>query len=491
MLGKEDSLLKKALGNLQTTTADEALRRQKYEINKKVVSQVRLQTDHDNLQVQPNIDGQADNQRPLPIQSCKSFTVDLNKLQVPSQCGGQSLLDVIQEQCRIRNINIKMDNLDDLDDLTDMSTASFTTVVAAVAGQHAVDDTACTGGTKAEFVPVYNNSSYSEKRVLAICYSTNGETELRVDNLLIHPKTRMTCLSRQGSRPKTALQATEISSTVATEMKEATPAEFTQLQKSSCLVAFVEFAPEVVYSFDNDDRNSMSTCSLYRGSPGSETPSPYSVIGQGSEAKDHSVTIHETAPMIVRNIDVYAIAAMVVNIPAADISTLPPNVGRTIGDLMQARAKELNDFYWPHRKPSEYDALSEPLLRIASKYKDIGQRAVPSGANPHTQLGKALEDLCKAIQACEIDRTLVARTKDALRQAIAALEAQQDDTEKQAFNKYAGDKTIIKTVLHQLEWYLPPLQMALATQHMLLGSGAASAADDRRGVQLSVSNFEF
>lgn len=335
------SLLDMAMNSLNRDASQEK-RRKIFAANQQAVGDI-LKTSANtvgNLQIKPNINGEADSQSPQPLRPSDSFEIELGKLSLPHQCGAGTLRDAIERLCRENNIqtNGKTD------------TATFTSVVTALAGQHAENDADCTGVTKAEFVPVFKSMT-AEQRVLVLCYSLNGETKLRVDHLKVGGS--MTCLGR-GSRSSTALQAIEIPNVLAAEMREDRPELFAQLQQNACIVAFVEYDLEPAYSANSfgmfgtrglggglDDFPSYGG-----GTKGISGVSAYSVIGQGSQAQDHSVSVSERGQRKLGKIHVFQIGAMVVN---TNGQALIPAQCENIADLMRARANELNNFYLPYK----------------------------------------------------------------------------------------------------------------------------------------------
>ncbi len=369
-----NTLLETAINSLNEDAAKER-RCHIFDVNQQAVGTISKVSTNTvgNLQIKPNINGEADSQVLQPIKFSDSFEIELNKLPLPNQCGVGTLQDAIQRLCRENNIQ------------TDgkIDTATFTSVVTALAGQHAEDDVECVSVTKAEFVPVFNSIN-DEKRVLALCYSLNGETKLRVDHIKVRGS--MTCLGRQ-SCSSSALQAIEIPNLLATDLKENNPELFTQLQKNACLVAFVEYdliQPEPIYCANSftmfatrggsvmrgDDRAMArggledSFLSSNIGGDVFKGVSAYSVIGQGSQAQDHSFSIYECGERKLSNIHVFLVGAIVVN---TNQQVLVPAQCENIASLMQERANELNNLYLPY-KTYKFRNFTEEMATHVQKF---------------------------------------------------------------------------------------------------------------------------
>ncbi|MEO7049841.1 MAG: hypothetical protein ABI091_31340, partial [Ferruginibacter sp.] len=350
-------------------------RRKIFDANQQAVSSILKVSANTvgNLQVKPNINGEADSQALQPVKFSDSFEIELSKLSLPNQCGVGTLRDAIQRLCQENNIQT--------DEKID--TATYTSVVTALAGQHAESDADCASVTKAEFVPVFNSMN-DEKRALVLCYSLNGETKLRVDHLKVRGS--MTCLGRKSSS-SSALQAIEIPNLLAAEMREDRPELFAQLQKNACLVAFVEYdliQPQPVYAANSSSMFATRGGPVMRGGDmgmtrggfdesfsssatrggGSKGVSAYSVIGQGSQAQDHSSSVYESGQRKLRKIHVYLIGAIVVN---TNEQALVPAQCENIANLMQARANELNNFYLPY-KTYKFHNLTAEMESYTQKY---------------------------------------------------------------------------------------------------------------------------
>lgn len=330
-----------------------------------------------NLQIKPNIHGESDSQPLQPLTQSESFEIDLNKITLPIQMGGGNLHDLIQRLCK--QYHIEMDSNEN------MHRALFVPVVTALAGQHAKEDTDCDDVTKAEFVPVFS-STWTEKRVLAISFSLNGETGLRID--LMKVKGNMTCLGRE-SQASTALQAIEIPNQLAMQLQDEKPEVFTQLQKNACLVAFVEFdliPPRLTHeTWRGTVLGAEPTRGMTRGGSGEETThgmskgvSAYTVIGQGSHTQDHSQSTTETGTRRLTKISVYVVGAMVVNTNEQELSFEQAN---TVGKMMQMRAQELGSQYQAC-KVYTFSELNTDLNRYLQKnnvntsYTDIFEHAM-------------------------------------------------------------------------------------------------------------------
>ena len=301
-----------------------------------------------NLQVKPSIKGETDSQVEQALASGDTYEIDTRKIAV----GSATLKDTLQRLCSEYQIAVPVDKID---------AVSCTFVVTALAGQHAKEDADCLDTTFAEFVPVYRSEDRL-KHVLAVSYSLNGETGLRLDNILVQPRTAMTCLGRHSESPNKALRAIEIPALMAEEVGRDRPDLFVQLQKQACLVAFIEY--------DLQDRTPVYEGFTARGGAGGEEPvmrgarggkgiSAYSVIGSGSATQDHSRTVTESGTRRLSKISVYLVGAIVIN-TAQQVLTKPEC--EKIHSLMKARAKELGDLYLP-LKIYTYDHLIADLER--------------------------------------------------------------------------------------------------------------------------------
>jgi hypothetical protein len=369
------SLLDMAMISLNIDAAKEK-RRKIFDANQLAVGNILKVSSNTvgNLQIKPNINGEADSQALQPVKFSDSFEIELSKLSLPNQCGAGPLRDVIGRLCHEHSIQT--------DEKID--TATYTSVVTALAGQHTESDADCASVTKAEFVPVFNSMN-DEKRALVLCYSLNGDTKLRVDHLRVRGS--MTCLGRKSSS-STALQAIEIPNLLAAEMREDKPELFEQLQKNACLVAFVEYdliQPQPTYATSSSSMfttrggpvmrgvdmgmtrggfNESFSSSATRGGGGSIGVSAYSVIGQGSQAQDHSSSVYESGQKKLKKIHVYLIGAIVVN---TNEQTLVPAQCENIAKLMQARANELNNLYLPY-KTYKFHNLNAEMEDYVKKY---------------------------------------------------------------------------------------------------------------------------
>lgn len=373
MDSRSSNLLDMAMSSLNIDAAKEK-RRKIFDANQQAVGNILKVSANTvgNLQIKPNINGEADSQALQPVKFSDSFEIELSKLSLPNQCGVGTLRDAIQRLCQENNIQS--------DEKID--TATYTSVVTALAGQHAESDADCASVTKAEFVPVFNSIN-DEIRVLVLCYSLNGETKLRVDHIKVRGS--MTCLGRK-SGSTSALRAIEIPNLLAAEMREDRPELFAQLQKNACLVAFVEYdliQPQPVYAASSSmfatrggpvmrggdigmtrggfDESFSSSATRGGGSKG---VSAYSVIGQGSQAQDHSSSVYESGQRKLRKIHVYLIGAIVVN---TNEQALVPSQCENIANLMQARANELNNFYLPF-KTYKFHNLTAEMESYVQKY---------------------------------------------------------------------------------------------------------------------------
>ena len=382
---RHGSLLDMAMNSLIINSTTQ--KRQKiFESNQQAIENIRNITGHtaENLQIKPNINGEAELQAVQPVKFSESFEIELSKISLPAQCGAGTLRDQIQRSCNEYDIQFDA-NID---------TATYTSVVTALAGQHAETDVDCAGVTKAEFVPVFNSRN-TEKRALVLCYSLNGETKLRVDHLKVnYTKDNITCLGRQSKSPS-ALQAIEIPNLLAAEIQEDNPEMFTQLQKNACLIAFVEYdliQPQHYYPAGTRTLGTRQgplmrggTMDFTRGSGegflssgGSQGASLYSIIGQGSQAQDHSISISENGQKKLTKIHVYVVGAMVVN---TNGKTLVPAQCNNIANLMQARANELTTFYSPfkiYRLPNFLAEVNSYLQKynVNTAHSDILEHAI-------------------------------------------------------------------------------------------------------------------
>lgn len=344
----KESLLIMALDSLKTDASSEK-RHSIFSTNQQTILDITqvTSTTVGNLQIKPSINGEVETQRAQPIKHSQTFEIDLSKITLPSQCGQGSLRDAIQRLCSENRIQTD----------AKINTATFTSVITALAGQHTESDKDCSDVCKAEFVPVLKPTN-SETRAIVLCYSLNGETKLRVDHLKVSGS--MTCLGRQ-SGSSTALQAIEIPNLLAAEMQEDQPALFQQLQKSACIVAVVEYdlvQPQTNYyeSLFNVRGGAMRGGSDgYRGG-NSQGVSAYSVIGQGSQTQDRSISIAESGERKLKKIQVYVVGAMVVN-----TNLQKPGAAQCaiIVQLMQARANELNELYLPYKTYSYENFMAE------------------------------------------------------------------------------------------------------------------------------------
>lgn len=282
-----------------------------------------------------------------------SFDVDLNQISLPIQLGGQSLKDYIATQCNKYNIEYSSGKLNQ---------ATFTPVITALAGQHSENDIECKGVTKAEFVPVFT-TGFSEKRVLAISFSLNGETS-KID--LIKVQASMTCIGRKNDS-KSAYQATEIPNDIALEINKVSPEFFKQLQQSSSLIIFVEFDFEPRYRYSNSYFSGGTTRG--GGTRGLESVSKglsaYSVIGQGSQTSDNSSKVSEDGTYTLSKISLFGIGAIVVN---TNDKKLESEQAKNLVKMMQIRAEQLADIYKLY-KPCTYDSLVSDLNEYLKKHE--------------------------------------------------------------------------------------------------------------------------
>ena len=201
-----------------------AKRQQTFTTNQQMIekiSQISPTNKIGSLQIKPSISGDAESQKAMPLVNSESFGVDLSKMMLPPICGQGSLIEKIKQLC--------LENKVDVSDVV-MSQATCTSVVTALAGQHAATDSDCTDVTSAEFVPVFFNSNPIQKRVIAVCYSLDGSTNLRVDHMSVPQGATMTAIGRESGN-STALQALEIPNLMAAELEGSHPALFAQLQK--------------------------------------------------------------------------------------------------------------------------------------------------------------------------------------------------------------------------------------------------------------------
>ncbi len=335
------------LDDLEKLRKNDEVRYKTFKMNQQAISDIAKGSASliGNLQIKPNINGVTDLlAAPQPLKVSESFEIDLNKLPLPSQCGKGTLRDAIQRVCQENQVLI--------DDK--MSAATFTSVVTALAGQYAEDSADFSQATQAEFVPVFN-SLLEEKRALVLCYSLNGETKLRVDDL--QGRGSMACLGRE-SGSSDALQAIEIPNLFAAEMKEGAPNLFSQLQKNAYIVAFVEY--DLIHT-----ASVASSSNLLATKP---LPVMRSIVLDGASS---SVAHHDNTQRKLKKIHVYAIGAMVIN---THQRTLTPAESAHISSVMQARANELNSLYFPYMT-YQYRHFSDDIGKHLQKYNVIWQHS--------------------------------------------------------------------------------------------------------------------
>lgn len=366
------SLLELAMTSLNSQ--QENTRDKIFQINqdtvKNIINSDSVKTCIGSLRIQPNINGMADNQPAQPLVKGNTINVDLNKITLPSKLGGGTLKNTIIDLCYSNNILF--------DSHESINRASYTPVITAIAGQHDMNDADCKGVTKAEFVPVFDAGN-STKRVLAISYSSNGETGIRTDVLKVSGS--MTCLGR-ANKNSTSMQAIEIPNDIAMEVSNDNPELFKKLQENSCMVVFVEF------NLQQDNYNTYE--SSYRGSGergvtrgysdegNSKGISGYSVIGQGSSTQDMSITIGESGIRKLSQIYIYNVGALVVNTNEKKLSS---EQSKTIVDMMKLRVDELNNLSNNFKAQDYTSLLSEmnEFLRqfgVNTKTSDIFEHAM-------------------------------------------------------------------------------------------------------------------
>ncbi len=347
------TLLQGALSSL-AQSADAQKREKTFTINQGVIRDIKQgnsQTIAGNLQIKPSIRGEADAQEVLPLVQSESFDVDLSAISVPKQCGSGTLKELIIRLCAEYMI-VNERGAD---------SASLTTVVTAMAGSHPESDVDCSGVTEAEFVPVFNSDGH-EKRVLAISYTMNGETGLRLDHLKVRGS--MTCLNRQGKTAvpgASTIKAIEIPTQIEQQLEASAPASFEQLKQNESVVVFVEydliseepaykgFAEPVTYRGDTTrggGSRGLDSLEEHSFKSDSRRVASYSVMGQGSSTTDHSTTISEKGRRVLKKISVYKIGAMVVNTNST-IQTVEDC--QSIILQMKARAEELNAYSLPFK----------------------------------------------------------------------------------------------------------------------------------------------
>ncbi|MFA6303695.1 MAG: hypothetical protein WC627_11285 [Legionella sp.] len=297
-----------------------------------------------NLEVKQSINGEFESNFALPLKYTPSFEVDLNKMILPETCGKGSLREAIQRLCNEHNIQID----------AKINTATFTTVVTVLAGHYAENDTEFADVCKAEFVPVLKSTN-GETRALVLCYSLNGATKLRVDNIKFSGS--MSCLGRE-SGASTALEAIEIPNLIAFELQGEQPELFKQLQKNACILAVVE------YDLIQPQNQSFNMRGGSTRGGDSNGISAYSVIGQGSQAQDRSISIRESGERKLKKIQVYNIGALVVNTNLQELSASQCN---NIAQLMQERAIELGGLYASY-KTYTYENFIAEMTQFMQKY---------------------------------------------------------------------------------------------------------------------------
>lgn len=363
------SLLDVAMKSLETNATLEK-QNQKFTQNGMAVAKIgqNLSKLHRNLLIKPSIDNEADASLPAPIVAGTEFNLDLSKIMLPSQCGSGSLQDTIQRLCNEYNIRVN-----------GHLTATCTPVTTLLAGQYDRNDVDCTGATQAEFVPAFYSET-GDDRVIALCFSLNGETKLRVDHMKVSNRA-MTCLGR-GSHSTSALRAIEIPNEVAKELSVQQPAVFEQLQKNACLVVYIRYNLQPLYygvahgggyesmggmrleSTLGATRGGPVTRGVPMGAPAPASASVYSVVGQGSHVQDHSRTVSEQGTRILASVQVYLVGAMVLN---THDMTLSDTHCANIRAVMTGRAKELGDMFAQY-KTFRYEDISKTINQHASKY---------------------------------------------------------------------------------------------------------------------------
>lgn len=363
------SLLDTAMRKLKSEAAE--LQQQRiFANNQKIISDLlrtqSVSTDVDFLTIAPCARGEAEERREQPIVQSESFEIDLGQITVPSSMGSGTLKDLVNQICRINSIECN----------EPIYSASFTSVVTALAGKHAIDDYDCTDVTQAEFVPVIQ-SGFNDKRVLVLCFSLNGETDLRIDHLIVRRGGRMPCIGGSNLREElknTSMQAIEIPDAAAAQLISEHPNLSEALQKNACLITVIEYdlkKPEhtgVRESSQHGVQQSyrVQQCAriaqsaeyeIVEQSVGSSSQiSSHSVVGQGSSVRDHGTKVKETGTRNLSNIQVFLVGAMVVN---SNERQLSQDQCVDVANLMKKKVQTLNQFYLPYKTYTWNNLINE------------------------------------------------------------------------------------------------------------------------------------
>ena len=375
-----DNVLDMAMGGLFTQVKEDK-RNAIFAANQRAIKTIKDSTSVgtivSTLQFKPNINGDSDSQSSLPLTYDASFAVDLNSIELPSGCGinsGKSLKDVIKNVCDQFSIQINSKSA--------IEQAVCTPVMTAVPGRHDEKDQDCAGVTQAEFVPVYNSNG-REKRVIVLCFTSNGVSGLRVDHLKV--TSDMTCMNRVNS--PTALSATEIPNLAAANLRNDFPEVFKKLKDNSCTIAFIEYDLEQPvyrsrefsgYNPFNDGAIEKSV-GITRGvTRGGGEHNVYSVLGQGSHTQDNSQKVTETGIKKLSSVSVFVAGAYVVNTNNKEYGFQEAN---NVTQIMKMRAKDLGDTYKQY-KVFKYQDLVDELnghvrqFQITTSNTDIFENAL-------------------------------------------------------------------------------------------------------------------
>lgn len=338
------------------TAAQQTQRRENILIqNEAIINQIKnnpnTATTIHNLKIAPNVNGKLRLDTPQPLVKGETFEIDLSKIEFAShlstQLGSESLNDLIQEQLKKHQIGAS---------LTQKNRAQCTPITVALAGVHNENDASCQHFTEAEFVPVFHATTTQQERVLAICFSANGETGLRTDSMLLQGDAA--CLNRSTTTPNTtsAIKAIEMPRLFANNLQKQSPALFDELMKNILYVVFVKFSLIVIAELKGNSSNG---------------PSGYSVTTQGSLVADNARTINECGVRLMTDLQVYIINPIVINTNGMSVNSNEYHANAV--SEMKRRANELEAQYRYARteknpqficdKPSTY-SLNDALQKI-------------------------------------------------------------------------------------------------------------------------------
>jgi len=290
--------------------------------NKKFVKTIKnkanLQTIVGNLVVKQNIDGDCIHQQEQPLLATTSFYVNLENIVIQEGAEKKTLVTMVNHVCDTLNLGRA-------------TQAEFTAVSTLLAGNAISEE----GLTSAEFVPLFYNPTNENTNVFVLVYSIDGGISVRQDHLLVRSQENMACLNRNGDKTKNStIKAIGVPNEIAEELQQRQSELFSQLQKSSSLVIFIEYdvLEHHIVKLESEAGAAIST---------------YSRIGQGSTISDHSQKVAVSGKKMLKKISIYSLSPLVVN---HDLTQCTDSYVEHVTQLLEQRAQTIALLFKPYKE---------------------------------------------------------------------------------------------------------------------------------------------